>query len=243
MDTIKQLTKYCVEAKGYRRIVLLAVLAFVSALLSQFAQIDPWKILYVNWPHVIAAPATIANPIHDFQVPILPGLYFGSILSLGAYVWKRNNLFALCIILFSTMIAWIVAAEFAAITALYLEDYFKNSTDLLIGSNKLSTIYYISAGIVGGLVGGVLTLIGISFVTPDFRTINNWSRTLFISALAGTLLAYDMSNRSLYLLFIAWQVSVAASIAFGWSFQETLKVRSQPDRTDRPNIGHPRQTH
>jgi hypothetical protein len=118
VETIKQLTKYCVEAKGYGRIFLLAVLAFVSALLSQFAQIDPWKILYLNWPHAISAPATIAKPIHDFQVPILPGLYFSSVLSLGAYVWERNNLFAVCVILFGTVIAWIVAVEFAASTAL-----------------------------------------------------------------------------------------------------------------------------
>lgn len=227
MEAINKLIKYVVEATGYRRILLLAALALVSALLSRFAVADPWKILFVNWPHAIGAPTSIAKEIHDFKVPLLPGIYFGFALALGAYAWKRNNLFAVSATLFGTVIAWIVAVEISYSAVLYLNYLYPTTPGTL--PNLIASAppipFLIFAGIVGGFVGGALTLVGISFVIPDFRTINNWSRTLLVASLAGALLAQDTNNFTI--LLIVWQVSVAASIAFGWSFQETLKVASR----------------
>jgi hypothetical protein len=216
-----KIISYFVEATGYRRILLLVTLSLVSALLSHFAAEDPWHILYVNWPHAIAAPTSAATEVRDFQVPILPGLYFGSVLSLGAYAWKRISMLFVFVILFGTVIAWVVAAEIAYAIAFNLNDQFGG----VAGFNKLIIVFYVLAGIIGGLIGGILTLIGISTATPDFSTINNWSRTLFVAALAGALLGLNTTNFSI--LFIVWQVSVAASVAFGWSFLETLTIPSQ----------------
>jgi hypothetical protein len=210
VETMNKLIKYFVEATGYRRIFLLAALAVISALLTQFASLDPWQILRVTWLHG-----------SDLAAPILPGIYFGSALAVGAYAWKRKNLFAASIILVGTAIAWIVAWECAFRTISHLEHLRTSAADPLLGAGKPPIAFFLFAGIVAGFVGGILTLAGISFAVPDFRTINNWSRTLFVASLAGTLLAVD---ENWWALFIVWQVSVAASIAFGWSFQETFNV-------------------
>lgn len=213
METMNRSIKVFVEATGYRRIILLAALAVISALLTQFAPIDPWKILHITWLHGAEVAA-----------PILPGVYFGAALAVGAYAWKRNSLFAAGIILVSTAIAWIAAWECAFRTLSHLEQLRTSVAAPLLGAGKPPIAFFIFAGIVGGFVGGALTLVGISFAIPDFRTVNNWSRTLLVASVAGMLLAIDEKWLS---LFIVWQVCVAASIAFGWSFQEASNVTSQ----------------
>lgn|GEM_PF-2185337 len=228
------MSKYFIEATGYQRVVLLSALAVASALLTHFAPNDPWQIMRV--------PGLYDK---DGSAPILPGLYFGSVLAVGAYAWKKNNLFSAGVILVGTTVAWVVAYEFAfhlvtTYQKVYLDELctsisgplfeeIKKYRDLVQNpfelpkcfSDKLANIMHLLAGIASGLTGGIITLIGISLVTPEFRTINDWSRTLFVASLTGALLA---NNTNLLLLFIVWQVSVAASIAFGWSVQETLKV-------------------
>jgi hypothetical protein len=210
VETMNKLIKYFVEATGYRRIFLLATLAAISALLTQFAGLDPWKILRVTWLH------------EDLSAPILPGIYFGTVLAVGACAWKRNSLFAAGVLLVATTIAWIVAWECAYQTFAYLDQLRATDTSLLRGRSPIA--FFIIAGVVGGFVGGALTLVGISVATPDFRTINNWSRTLLVASLAGLLF---VSDKDWWALFIVWQVCVAASIAFGWSFQESLNVTPQ----------------
>ena len=213
VETMNKSIEYFVEATGYRRIIVLATLAVISALLTQFATIDPWNILRVTWLHG-----------DELAAPILPGIYFGAALAVAAYVWKRNSLFTAGIIVVGTAIAWIVAWECAFRTISHLEEFRKSATDPLLGAGKPPITFFLSAGVVGGFVGGFLTLVGISLAVPEFRTINNWSRTLLVASVAGMLLAID-NNWSP--LFIVWQVAVAASIALGWSFQETLKVASR----------------
>lgn len=201
---------FFVEATGYRRMFLLAALAVISALLTQFAGIDPWQILRVTWLHG-----------NELAAPILPGIYLGSVLAVGAYVWKRPSLLAAGIIVVGTAIAWIVAWECAFRALTHLEGFRANATDHLFGPGKPPIAFFLTVGVVGGFVGGIVTLIGISVATPDFRTINNWSRTLLVASLAGLLLAFD---ENWWALFIVWQAAVAASIAFGWGFQETFTV-------------------
>jgi hypothetical protein len=200
---------YFVEATGTRRVVLLAALAVISALLTQFAGIDPWQILRMTTLHA------------DLTAPILPGIYFGTALAVGAYAWKNNSPVAAGMIVVGTAIAWIVAWECAYRTFSHLDGLRAHATDPSILLGKPPMAFFLFAGVVGGFVGGMVTLVGISLATPGFRTINNGSRTLLVASLAGTLLAFD---NNMWALFIVWQVAVAASIAFGWSFQETFTV-------------------
>lgn len=199
-----------VEATGYRRIILMAVLASISALLTQFAGLELWPSLRVTWLHGSESAA-----------PILPGIYFGTALAVGAYAWKKNSLFVAGIIVVATTIAWIVAWEFAFRAISHLEQFRASATGLLQVAGKPPVAFFLIAGVVAGFVGGFVTLVGISVAVPDFRTTSNWSRTLLVASLAGMLLAFDENS---WALFIVWQVCVAASIAFGWSFQETFNV-------------------
>jgi hypothetical protein len=218
VKVIRKSVKYFARATGYRRVLLLATLAVVSALLTQFARTDFLKISNLIWLHVDGAVA-----------PILPGIYFGLVLAIAAYAWKRRSLLAAFVILIGTVIAWIVAWETAYYAVAYLNDLSNNAADPISGSKKLVIVFYLLAGVLGGFVGGFLTLVGISLAFPDFRTINNWSRTLLVSSLAGMCLANDTNFLP---LFLVWQVSVAASIAFGWSFREsrtmTAPLRVKP---------------
>ena len=163
---------------------------------------------------------------NDLAAPILPGIYFGAVLAVGAYAWKRKSLFAACVILFSTVIAWVVAWECAYNTVGHLNDLCKNAAaEPLLGPNTLRIILFLFGGIAGGFVGGLITLVGISIAISEVGTINNWWRTLFVASFAGTALGYyGYDGGSFILLFVVWQVAVAASIAFGWSFKETWKT-------------------
>lgn len=210
MEPVNALIKYFAAATGSRRIFLLAALAVVSALLAHFAESDPWRILFVHL-QAIGASASMPNGSNKVDVPILPGVYFGAVLAIGACAWKRNSWFAAGVILLCTAIAWIAAVEFAESAYFYLDAHSKGPPD--------QTVYYLFSGITGGFAGGILTLVGISLTIPDSRTINDWARTLLVATLAGAVLAYNAEN-GLLLLYIVWQACVAASIAYGWSFQE-----------------------
>jgi hypothetical protein len=226
---------YFSEATGNRRIFLLSALAVASALLTHFVQTDPWRILNISRLYGSGALA-----------PVLPGLYFGSVLAIGAYAWKKTDLFGAGIILLGTTLAWVAAYEFAFHFVTYedsslralcknittpLLDELKNYRDLVQNpvslpsctSKKLGISVNLLAGIIAGFIGGLITLLAMAFVVPGFRTINNWTRTLLVASLAGALLA---NNISALPLFIVWQVAVAASIAYGWSFRETLHPAS-----------------
>jgi hypothetical protein len=226
------LSEYIFKASARDRVLMLAGLAVLSALATNYLPNDPWQFL-------------IAPSLHGKDTngaPLLPGIYFGLVLAIGAYAWKTRKPFELAIILAGTVIAWVFAWELAyrmvneqiglvtnlckSLTEPLYEELKKFTQDPVdipkCENNALSWYFYLSAGGVAGLVGGLLTVTGISLVTPDFRTVDNWLRTLFLSTAAGFLLAPSFENSPL-LLYVPWQVLVAASIAYGWSYRYVLK--------------------
>ena|SRR2546430_6826649 len=81
------------NASASNRAIILAALAIVSAILSNFAGS---KILWVQ-------------TLVSFKTPLLPGIYFGMVLGLAIWFWVSRNLLKILIVLLSTVIAWVAA--------------------------------------------------------------------------------------------------------------------------------------
>jgi hypothetical protein len=181
-----------------RAAFFLAALAVVSALLSNFL---PYVPKTDDFPTLVG-------------VPPVPGIYFGLVLCVGAFLWEKPGIFKLVIVLVGTVIAWILAWR----TALAVSDFlgqFHAGDITLPGSRKFPLIFAIS-GMVAGLVGSLGTVIAVSLASPDFREHSDWLRTIALGTVAGALLHFvDAPYETVLPLFLVWQPAVAASVGYG----------------------------
>jgi len=126
--------------------------------------------------------------------PLMPGVFFGVVLAaliyfLYAAEWPR----ALSGIL-TSVVAWVIAVHVA-----------QEFRDLWAGA------------LVAGAVGAAITGAGIALVVPSYRSVASIALTVIVGALAGLLLLLmdnDASVLSLLPLYVGWQSTVAASIAY-----------------------------
>ena len=86
------------NASASNRAIILAALAIISAILSNFAWHDG-----ILWTPRLA--------LRD--IPLLPGVFFGIVLALAIWLWVSRRIFAIAVILLSTIVAWF-AAEITA---------------------------------------------------------------------------------------------------------------------------------
>jgi hypothetical protein len=222
-------------ASARDRALILACLALVSALLSNFVSVDPWQILRIRYDKFI-------------DTPLLPGLYFGLVLAAGVYLWVSTNAFNCIAVLVLTMAAWILAHQTAIQIFQYHDELarqiqgeataqfnaaLEQYRDLLaktvapdkmpeISAPSIRAVYpfaLVIGGFFAGLVGSTITAFGVSVASPDFRTVANWTRTLLIGTVAGVLLQLIdykiVADISIIAVFFVWQPAVAASIGYG----------------------------
>ena len=88
------------NASASNRAIILAALAIVSAILSNFAGHDG-----ILWTRRVAV----------WEVPLLPGVFFGTVLALAIWLWVSRRIFTIAVILLATVLAWFAAWT----TALY----------------------------------------------------------------------------------------------------------------------------
>jgi hypothetical protein len=210
-------TSYLSEKVGsispVRRALVLALLAVFSALLSTYASRD-FGILLVN------------------GTPILPGIYFGLVLSIGVFCWTTRRKSELFTVLVITTVAWILAFQTAHhIHELIDGELGRIQKQVALDSGSVVTglqVNYVFAlcGAFGGLVGSFVTGAGISFVSKEFYARGNWARTILVGMVTGTFLEFLQSPvtsptglpihvGSVLPLLLVWQTSVAASIGYG----------------------------
>jgi hypothetical protein len=190
------------------RALVLALLAVLSAFLSTYASWDSGFLL-IN------------------GTPILPGIYFGLVLSFGVFCWTRRSRSELFTVLVITTGAWILAHQtgrhvYELIDSELVRIQKQTAPDSTSNVRGLEVNYVIAlCGALGGLVGSFVTGAGIAFVSKEFYTRGNWARTTLIGMVAGTLLEFAInpvnmsSHVGTLLLFLVWQSSVAASIGYG----------------------------
>ena len=73
------------------------------------------------------------------------------------------------------------------------------------------------SGIVGGLVGGFVTVFGVSIANQRFRRFDYWTITILLAGVLGTLMELARIEKHLgfLLLFAIWQAAVISLIARG----------------------------
>jgi len=179
---------------------LSAGLAIGSALLSNFAPLEPWGVLQIG-PRLDA-------------IPLLPGIYFGLVVCVGGFLTGTRNPLSLALLLAMIVVAWVCAWK----TGYQLYERLERDHPGPIGSagaSVLAPARLAITGLVAGLVGSAITVLGVIIVRRDFRSVANCARTIAIGTAAGTLLACNSVIESMLPLFLVWQPAVAASIAFG----------------------------
>jgi hypothetical protein len=194
-------------SSSIRRALILALLAVLSAFLST----------YGSW----GSGFLLIN-----GTPILPGIYFGLVLSFGVFCWtskRRSELFTAVVI---TTVAWILAHQTGYQAYEFIDSELvriqKQAAPDSTSSVRGLDVNYVLAlcGALGGLVGGFVTGAGIAFVSKEFYACGHWARTTVIGMIAGTLLEFANPFMQLHVgsflpLFLVWQFSVAASIGYG----------------------------
>jgi hypothetical protein len=195
------------EISPIRRALVLALLAILSALLSTYASWDSGFLL-IN------------------GTPILPGIYFGLVLSFGVFCWTSRRKSELFTVLVITTVAWILAHQTAGHAYKFIDSELVRMQKQT-APDSTSTVHgfelkYVLAlcGALGGLVGSFVTGAGIAFVSKEFYTRGNWARATLIGMVTGTLLEFANPVMSIHVgrflpLFLVWQFSIAASIGYG----------------------------
>ncbi len=188
--------------------MILGTLAVISALLS-------WG---------LATPRFLV--VRDAPLP--PALWFGLVLCVGIALWTSRNLFHLFVVLISCFLAWILAVE----TTLYLQHsikiYMKGiprpGPAVLEFVLPIMNYLWGACGMIGGFLGSIIVVLGMSAVLPAFRKSRCRGRTILFGTLSGVLLeaivapsedGLPIHLQSLLPVFLVWQIGVAASIAYG----------------------------
>src|SRR5262249_35422841 len=191
------------NASASNRAMILAALAIVSAILSNFAGND--KIL---------------SRLAIWNTPLLPGLFFGTVLRLAIWLWVSRRIFAIAAILLSTVLAWLAAEQ----TAFYAFASIQKMLDeIAVPGKAFPTINFVPAicGVLGGLVGSTTLTFALSLVCKEFGAFENWARIVMPGTARGVLLELAAKDDKLPVhigsflpLFLAWQVTVAAIIGY-----------------------------
>jgi hypothetical protein len=190
------------RASAGERALILGALAVISALLGNFI------------------------PTLDFlsiqHTPPLPALWFGLVLCTGTALWASRRTFDLLAIFLSSFAGWFAAVETAV--ALHLDLERQMQAALPAGFSPPSLAWLdVGCGMVAGLIGSAIVVAALWAVIPAFRTSGAWARTVLFGTVAGSLLefindglapALPVHIGSALPLFLVWQVSVAASIAY-----------------------------
>ena len=136
------------NASAANRAIILATLAIVSAILSNFA----W------YNRMLWAP-----PLVFLDTPLLPGIFFGTVLSLAIWLWVSRHPFKIAYILLATVVAWVGAK----ITADYV---FRSIQQMLVDIAPRGTTFpainfmFAVSGVLGGLVGSTTLTFALSLV-------------------------------------------------------------------------------
>jgi hypothetical protein len=191
------------NASASNRAIILAALAIVSAILSNFAWHDG-----------------VLSRLAVWGIPLLPGVFFGTVLALAIWLWVSRRIFAIAAVLLSTVLAWLAAG----ITALYAFASIQKMLDEIAAPGQIfPTINFTLAvcGVLGGLVGSTTLTFALSLVCKEFGAFENWARIVMPGTALGVLLELLATDDKLPVhigsilpLFLAWQVTVAAVIGY-----------------------------
>jgi hypothetical protein len=192
------------KASASNRAIVLGALAIISAVLSNFA-----------WHNgILWSPR-----LEVWGIPLLPGVFFGTVVALAISLWVSRSIFAITVILLSTTLAWLAAWT----TAEYAFNSIQEVLREIAVPGKTPTINFTLAvcGVLGGLVGSTTLTFALSLLCKEFGRFENWARIVMPGTALGVLLELLAKDDKLPVhigsvlpLFFAWQVTVAAIIGY-----------------------------
>ena len=220
-----------------RTILAFALLGVVTGLLTFLAYRYPFRPLAFSF----------VVPQDKFSRPStpLPGIIFGFLVAAAAYWYGTRDRLLLVVAWGFTIVAWTLAFDSTYVTYDRLAQFQKpasisrdaetpdseKGTDsepdkpLILIKEDLQIPYLAGmSGIVGGLVGGFGTVLGVSIANRRFRRLESWVTTIAIAAALGTLLEAARFGETfgLVILFVVWQSAVIALIASRLAFGDEL---------------------
>lgn len=142
-----------------------------------------------------------------FDVMPLPGLYFGIALGLAAGLWCGRGFRGGATIFLAALVAWLLAFE----AAMRVSQYLGRSG---LGEIAGLDIQNAAAGLAAGALGAAVTFAGARFAGPEMWSLGRLGKVTVAGALLGILLdpAIEGDGSLLLLLFLPWQVAVAALV-------------------------------
>ena len=226
-----------------RAILAFALLGAITGLLTYLVYRYPFKPLMFSFG--------ITPDKFDRPTTPLPGMIFGCLVAVATYWYGTRDRLLLLVTLGFTVVAWILAFESTVVTYDQLHQFQKPastsrdaepaSTDsekgtdsepdkpLILVKEDLHIPYLAGmSGIVGGLVGGFVTVFGVSISNRRFRRLESWATTIAVATLLGVLLeaARFLESFGLVILFVVWQAAVIALIASRLAYGD--EVASDP---------------
>jgi hypothetical protein len=131
---------------------------------------------------------------------VLAGVWFGLVVAFGVWRFARPSLVAVAAVTATTWIAWEVAVNLA----MQLTEY-----SLKISALPETPRQYL-AGFIAGAAGAFVTWAGIRSFSSALRTRAAAAGLIAAGALLGLLLPLSMSADHPSILFVPWQMGVAA---------------------------------
>jgi hypothetical protein len=211
-------------------ILAFALLGVVTGLLTYLAFKYPLRFLSFSF-------AVDQDNFSRSNTPV-PGVIFGFLVAAAAYWYGTRDRLLLLVALGFTAVAWILAYDSTYVVYDQLHKFQKpasisrDAESASTDSEKKGTdsepdktfteedlhIPYLGglSGIVGGLVGGFGTVLGVSIANRRFRRLESWVTTIAIASVLGGALfeaARLVENFGLLTLFVPWQSAVIALIA------------------------------
>jgi hypothetical protein len=188
------------NASARKRAIILASLAIVSAILSNFSYLWAPSLLF-------------------FNVDLKPGIFFGMVLGLAIRLWVSRRIFEIFAIVLLTVVAWFAAVK----TAATAYDSIQHMLAEIAAPGTYVTINFMFAvcGVLGGLVGSTTLTFGLALVCREFGAFENWARIVMPGTALGILLElaekddkFALHLGTLLPLFLGWQMTVAAIIGY-----------------------------
>jgi hypothetical protein len=180
------------HSSAVRTAGLFAALGVVSGLASAFCPIIDTLNISLGWTGLFSKADS---------APLLPAIFFGLVLSILIYAAAAANVIRAASGVVTSVVAWVIAAHVA---------------------QEFRELW--SGGLVAGAVGATLTAAGVALAVPAYRSLASMAVTIAAGTVTGLLLAVshkDSTALSFVSVYVGWQASVAATIAYGIAKRRT----------------------
>jgi hypothetical protein len=147
-------------------------------------------------------------------VPLHAGIAFGAGIGLSMWLWVTRDPGRCLLAMALVLIGWLAAVNTAndVFQALVGSELF-GTTQGAKGNREIAGL--VLGGISGGAVGAGLTAFGTGIPAESIRQPKRWVLIVIVGTVLGVLLYPAADLNALLILFVPWQASVAAAIAFG----------------------------